>query len=195
VKRIKKLSLVITMGLIFTFATMSVTSVMAQTTYGTQWNNLLAGSPHYYGEGGHPKFGTQWYYDHLTEVGRIRTQTDGTLLYINIFSPVGGTLLCLEETHVAVVMDFDDFPQTKKGNPKVGQFPYKHENLNGQAWDSYVIPLASLGVGAGDTVLIAVHAVLCCGETAWANCGGSGAFFAGNNWATYYPYTIPQPPD
>ena len=180
----------ITLGLVFAFVTMSFTSVMAQTTYGDQWNNFLAGSPHYYGEGGHPKFGVQWYYDHLTQVGSVITRTDGTYLYINIYLNEGG----LEETHIAIAKTFTAIPQTKNGNPKVGLFPFKHENLNGLMMDEYVIPLALLDVGVGGTVIIAVHAALSDGETAWANCGGTGAFFPGNNWATFYRYTIPAPP-
>lgn len=165
---------------------MIFTSVLAHTAADPQDNNFLAGSPHYYGEGGHPKFGPDWYYDQLTNVGKTETWNDGKNLFIRIWVGEWG----LEETHVAVAKEFDDIPQTKKGNPKVGHFPFKHENLNGISSKVYTIPLEDLDLNVDDLVYIAVHAALSNGETAWANCGGTTAFFTGNNWATYYLYTI-----
>ena len=170
-----------------TVFTMSLTSVFAHTEANPLTKNFLAGSPHYYGEGGHPVYGPSWYHDHETQVGTVQVWNDGTNLYITIRVRQGEGL---EETHVAVAESLDDIPQTKKGNPKVGQFPYKHENLNGIRVDEFVIPLADLQLEIDDLVVIAVHASLISGETAWADCGGSNAYFRGNNWATFFDYTI-----
>ena len=37
-----------------------------------------------------------------------------------------------------------------------------------------------------NVVLIAAHAAMCNGETAW----GAGVDFTGNNWATYFTYEM-----
>jgi len=95
----------------------------------------------------------------------------------------------MDETHVAVAGAFGDIPQTKSGNPKVGRFPYKHEGLGGVMTDLYTIPLSDFEPITGPLV-IAAHAALVDGETAWANCGGPDAFFPGGNWATYFHYTV-----
>ncbi len=93
----------------------------------------------------------------------------------------------MHETHIAVAEAFEDIPQTKTGNPKVGHFPYGHEDLGGAMTDPNVIPLEW---DAGTALIIAAHTELCNGETAWANCGGPDAYFPGNNWATFFYYTV-----
>ena len=182
-KRIKKSNLLLTLGLVMAVVTMSFTSVLAHTAANPQWQPLCAGSPHYYGEPG-PK-DPSWYWDHVNYVGSVLIWNDQDTLYVRIIVNAGEGL---QETHLAVAENFEDIPQTKKGNPKVGRFPFKHENLNGITNDIYQIPLDDLDIG--DKVYIAVHAALCSGETAWADCGGPDAYFPGNNWATYFTYII-----
>jgi len=166
------------------FAT-SVTPALAHTEADPQWNPLCAGSPHYYGEPG-PK-DPSWYWDHVTYVGGIFVWNDNENLYIKYWARDAG----MDETHLAVVNDTTLFPMTKSGNPKVGRFPYKHEDLGGATYDLYTIALE----WDVDTLLfIAAHAALDNGETAWADCGGGDAYFRGGNWATYFNYTIQSPP-
>lgn len=103
----------------------------------------------------------------------------------------------LEETKVAVGTSLDEIPQTKKGNPKPGRFPYE----SGEA-----IPLPDTSIGE-HTVYIAAHAdvvnpeeiigyepdpqdpnvsvPIYREETAW----GEGEDFPGKNWAMYFEYT------
>jgi len=163
---------------------------------------LVAGTPHYYGEPG-PKEG-DWYFEHRITVGGVHVWNDGDSLFVTYYV---WDCWVLTETHVAVAMfptmdsngDGEinildaDIPQTKKGNPKVGHFPYRHEGLGGVASDPYTIPLGSWGPGT--TLIIAAHAVvenpcLDIEETAWTDCGGDDAFFRGSNWATYFTYTV-----
>ena len=159
---------------------MSVTPALAHTEMDPLRQTLFAGSPHYYGEPG-PK-DPSWYYAHRTPVGEVSVWNDGDNLYVTYSTTVG-----MHETHLAVAEDFEDIPQTKKGNPKVGHFPYKNEDVGGALTDPYVIPLEW---DAGTELIIAAHAELCNGETAWANCGGPDAYFPGNNWATFFYYTV-----
>jgi hypothetical protein len=91
----------------------------------------------------------------------------------------------IDETNVAIGDDLLDIPQNKKGNPKIGKFPY-----TGQT--SYCIPFSELGIGSGDTIIIVIHAVVsgpgAQSETAWADTYGTP--FGGSNSAIYLTYTI-----
>lgn len=94
------------------------------------------------------------------------------------------------DTKIAAGELLEDIPQTKKGNPKVGHFPY----ISGDP-----IPL-DLTVGV-HTVYIAAHAevlnpdelvedpetgeLVPRQESAW----GEGEGFPGKNWAMYFTFT------
>ena len=156
------------------------------------WRALYAGSPHYYGEVGDSKYTDgeldgSWYKAHRTEVGTVSVWNNETHLFVKYsitYSDIG-----MHETHLAVAGSFEDIPQTKSHNPKVGRFPYKHEDLGRATTDTYVIPLSDFEPITGPLV-IAAHAALCNGETAWADCGGADAYFPGGNWATFFYYTV-----
>ena len=100
----------------------------------------------------------------------------------------------IKNTHLGVVKDFDDFPTTKKGNPKVGHLG--REGLDGcrrptTKTDTMVEYEVDIGAGYTGPLYIAAHAVVwhpCLGEeTAWGNTGTS---FPGNNWALYFVVEI-----
>ncbi|MFX1530592.1 MAG: hypothetical protein ACFFBC_05730 [Promethearchaeota archaeon] len=96
----------------------------------------------------------------------------------------------LTETHVHIASSMEEIPQTKKGNPIPGQFDYKNEHDYVSEFQ-YQIPLSWL---IGDQIYIAAHGVVKyiestsieIKESAWA----SGDEFPGNNWATYFTYTL-----
>jgi hypothetical protein len=129
-------------------------TMMAHTEADPQLRKLMAGQ-------------TLW-------VGEVAVWNDATNLYVeySVFAWCScGSPYLLEETHLAAATSPEDLPQTPNGNLKPGKFPYKHEDLGGVTTDPYVIPLSELGVGPGDYLDIAAHAVVacCCGdETAWA---------------------------
>jgi len=160
---------------------MSVTPALAHPESDPLMKPFFAGSPHYYGEPG-PK-DPSWYEAHKMWIGTAFVWNDGDNLHVRYWMHVG-----MQETHLAVAEAFEDIPQTKSGNPKVGRFPYKHEGLGGARGDEYVIPLGDWD--AGTELVIAAHAALCNGETAWADCGGPDAYFPGNNWATFFTYIV-----
>ncbi len=85
-------------------------------------------------------------------VGHVSVANDTENLYVEytIEEPGWG----LNETHVYAGTG----PPTTHAP---GQFPYKHDALGGAASDEYIIPLADLGVGSGDTLYIAAHATVC----------------------------------
>ncbi|MCQ1536658.1 hypothetical protein FTO70_13460 [Methanosarcina sp. KYL-1] len=130
------------------------------------------------------------------DVGMVNATYDGANLSIKYTTEDGWTL---NETHLAVAGDLEEIPTTKKGNPIPGQFYYSEEHLPGVTEFTYNIPLAELGLGAGDTVFIAAHAAvqkevveddgtILLEEGAW----GDGFDFQGRNWATYFTCEIPE---
>lgn len=74
---------------------------------------------------------------------------------------------CIVETHVGVADELGDegIPVNKKGNPKIGQFPYGEEDIGCLSeWTSEEIPLPADTNGDGQ-YLIAAHAVVQMCET------------------------------
>jgi hypothetical protein len=127
------------------------------------------------------------------DIGRIEVSNDGTNLYVALI--LEDSNWQITQTHVAVATAPGLLPQNGAGNPKVGQFPYS-------GLLSYTIPLAAVGADAGDTLYVAVHAVVQGiggdyfgqEETAWGqgcpHTGTLGGDFPGNSWATYLIYAV-----
>ncbi len=140
---------------------------------------LFAGSPNYYTDPGSDM-----------RVGQVEIWNDADYLYIRYRITMVGWELT--ETHVAVAMSLDDIPQTKSGNPKVGQFPYKMEHNPAVTLYTYMIDLDSEWV-KGTTLCVAAHAVVQNDgqeETAWVNCQGPKFVFPGSSWASYITYDV-----
>lgn len=101
----------------------------------------------------------------------------------------------LSEVHFFVGMSLDTMPQTKKGSPKIGQFPYTQESINTNFYQ-LTIPLSELGSPAcGTDMVLAAHASVESNsedgggqqETAWSE---GDRILEKGNWATYSNYTI-----
>lgn len=141
------------------------------------------------------------------DAGTVRVSNDATNLYVEFTTANGWQL---SETHLAIATSLAGIPQTKSGNPKVGNFPYKRTYSPTVTYDVYVFALDQLAVSLGldrftcgvSNLVIAAHAVVVkldgnggviAQETGW----GGGTGFPGANWATYFNYTIqccPPPP-
>ncbi|WP_440955675.1 hypothetical protein ACSAZK_01525 [Methanosarcina sp. Mfa9] len=132
------------------------------------------------------------------EVGMVNATCDDTNLSVEYTTQNGWTL---NETHLIVARSLEDIPATKKGNPIPGQFEYGDDQLPGVTKVTYNISLEDLGLGAGDDVVIAAHAVvqkeevgvedgglILLEESAWAG----DIDFLGKNWATYFTWIIPE---
>jgi hypothetical protein len=85
-------------------------------------------------------------------VGEVQVWNDVTNLYIKY---VMNEEWCLTETHLHVATDPANFPLTKKGSPKIGNFQYEgmHECIDNF---SYVVPLSE----EWDDLYIAAHALV-----------------------------------
>ncbi len=130
-----------------------------------------------------------------TKVGTVTVSNDEAGVLSVTYSTLDDWYLT--ETHLHVSASFDQIPQTRKGNPKVGQFELQREYDPPVMEDTYEILLADEGVVAdGESVLfIAAHAVVVqvddegnvfAEETAWAE----GTQFPWRNWAMYIEYTV-----
>ncbi len=130
------------------------------------------------------------------DAGTVAVWNDAENLYVKYEASNG---FVLSETHLAIALTLDAIPQTKTGNPKVGNFQYGNEFATPVNEYTYTINLQEAGYAIGTELYIAAHAVVSKDvfengksseqETAWA----SGLQFPGRNWATYFQYII-QPP-
>ncbi|KAF5424271.1 MAG: hypothetical protein C5S44_01935 [Candidatus Methanocomedens sp.] len=132
-------------------------------------------------------------------VGNVTVTNDGENISVTFTTTDGW---CMTETHLHIANESEDgIPQTKKGNPRPGQFDYSEVHEPSVTEYTYVIPLDGL---SGD-VYIAAHAVVrdegnpivddegnltFFEESAW----GNDKPFKGKNWAMYSTYTIPPTP-
>lgn len=80
------------------------------------------------------------------DAGDVCVTIDGDNLVVT-YTTKDGWLL--QETHLWVGEDLEDMPQTRKGNPKIGNFPYKAEDINDTSF-SFTIPLGSVIDGFTD---------------------------------------------
>ena len=94
----------------------------------------------------------------------------------------------MREVHAWVGRELSEMPQTRTGNPKVGRFPYKAEDLD--TVNDYAFPLSGIAQEpqelCGATLYAAAHAAVEAedeDESAWA--GGERLVERGN-WATYF---------
>lgn len=118
------------------------------------------------------------------DVGDVLVWGDGTNLYVTYTVSEAGC--AITETHLAVATSLSDIPQTKKGNPIPGQFPYSM--IHNPPVTEYTYTLDATQWDAAAELFVAAHAVVVCGgneESAWA----AGNDFGGKNWATYFNYT------
>ena len=121
-----------------------------------------------------------------TAAGSVTVFTDGNQICAN-YTTVDGWVLT--ETHFAIATTLDGIPQTKKGNPRPGLFPYTSYHDPGLTDFTFCFEWP---IVAEETVFVAAHAVVerpdgeggVQQETGW----GDGEPFPGANWATYFTF-------
>ncbi|MCW4012493.1 MAG: hypothetical protein NWF07_05810 [Candidatus Bathyarchaeota archaeon] len=139
---------------------------------------------------------TLWAGQHI-DAGSVTVSNDEDYIYVTYST---NDPWVLTETHLDIELQYLDFPMTKKGSPKVGNFAYQMTHDPAVTEYTYEIPMDQAWWDQG-TVVIAAHAVVMVfengemieEETGWAE---GGPF--GKSWATYFEYTIcketPPPP-
>lgn len=92
------------------------------------------------------------------DIGTVAVTNDDLNLYVTFTS---GNGWYLDETHVAVGIEENDIPQTKKGNPIPGRFPYACDELEPmQTTCTVTIPLEEYGWCADTPIVVAAHAAV-----------------------------------
>src|SRR5690606_25106651 len=91
------------------------------------------------------------------DVGTVTVENDGVELCVRYETSGDWTLV---ESHLDIRLTPGDIPQNKAGNPKVGNFAYKHSNLGGVTVDEYCFLLDELGYTTGTELFVAAHAVV-----------------------------------
>ena len=125
--------------------------------------------------------------------GKIFVWNDSENLYVKFWTNADNVI---PETHLAIVCNPSEIPTTKKGNPKIGHFPYYSEHEPPVHEYTHIIPLEYIGCSE---IIIAAHCVIQClhqdiSETAWG--GGlssfpwTNLFPSSKRWALYIQYTI-----
>ena len=113
-----------------------------------------------------------------TRIGTVGAAVSGTSMTV--------TYTCTEEgwnmyeIHFHVANSVDDIPANKKGNPKVGKFMEKFEDLDTDTY-SFVFDVSDLDLES--TLYFAAHAAVSNGESAW---GEGTRFVQRGNWAMYF---------
>lgn len=143
---------------------------------------------------------TTLYAGRTIDAGTVTVSNDSSNLYVTFSTQDGWELT---ETHLAIATTLSGIPQTKSGNPKVGNFPYQRTYDPSVTSDVYVFSLDQLAVSLGldrftcgaTSLVLAAHAVVVqhdgnggvtSRETGW----GSGTGFPGGNWATWFGSTV-----
>lgn len=118
------------------------------------------------------------------DAGDVLVWNDDAMLYVRYNVEVDD--LCLHQTHLHVATSLEHIPQTRKGNPIPGHFQRKtiHDCLGEFTYEFDLV------WEPGTELFLAAHADVSNGEGAWA----AGDDFPGQNWATYFTFTIPDPP-
>lgn len=105
----------------------------------------------------------------------------------------------LTEAHAWIGQDLADMPQTRNGNPKIGNFPYNSGDIAGMTAYEFVVPLELLGgepYVCDQEFLVAAHAALqkptgiddeYQTETGW---GDGMPIVDRGSWATYFTVTL-----
>lgn len=139
---------------------------------------------------GEPTIVTLFAGQHI-DTGTVTVRNDSGNLYVTFTTQNGWKMV---ESHLAVTTSLSLIPQTPKGNPKIGLFPFKRSYNPAVVSDEYVISLDQYGYVEGTVLYIAAHAalvkvingVVVQSETGW----GNGTGFPGNNWAMYFTYIV-----
>jgi hypothetical protein len=125
--------------------------------------------------------------------GKVTIENDANNVYITLST--AGTGWFLSETHVHVGDSLASLPQTKTGNPKIGNFSYQTTHLPLVTEVTYTIAKSAWITDAFKNVTVAAHAVvvkvdgagnIIASETGW---GQGSPFNTRGSWATYINYT------
>lgn len=125
------------------------------------------------------------------EIGSVTVEEDEDSLHVT-YTTTGDWYM--SETHLHVAEDCDDIPQTRSGNPQVGNFQFS--DTHDPAVQEYTIEVPlDADLESGDELCVAAHAdvqkivddEVIQEETAW---GEGDRFTDQGNWAMHFDYEV-----
>jgi len=134
----------------------------------------------------------------FTDAGDVCVKVDGSDLVVTYATTNGWQLT---EAHLFVGTSLAQMPQTRTGNPKIGNFPFNSGDITGAVTHEFRVPLSTWGLTGSETqcndlgLIVAAHAALRKDngngtfqtETGW----GAGARMVDKgSWATYFGLTL-----
>lgn len=131
------------------------------------------------------------YAGQTTDAGTVTVANDANNLYVT-YRTTGDWKL--QQTHLHAADSLASVPQTKTGNPKIGNFKYQTTHNPPVTEYTYTIPKTALSLDANNSVVIAAHAVVVkldesgnviANETGWTE---GLPFTDKGSWATYFSY-------
>lgn len=122
------------------------------------------------------------------DVGDVIVWNDESNLYITyvVYDP-----WVITETHLHVALNMGAIPE-KEGNPISGEFDYKGEYDPPVIDVTYTYLLGDWGWETGTVLYIAAHAIVEKPDSKSVSAWGHGFEYPGDNWATYFEYTIQE---
>lgn len=126
-----------------------------------------------------------------TNAGTVTVANDATNLYVT-YTTAGDWKM--QQVHLHVADSLAGIPQTKTGNPKIGNFAYQKTFNPPVTSYTFTIAKTALSLDANQSVVIAAHAVVVkvdgsgaviASETGWA---AGFPFTERGSWATYFKY-------
>ncbi len=123
--------------------------------------------------------------------GSVCVDNDTQFISITYTASGGWTL---QDVHLFVGASLAEMPQTKTGNPKIGNFTYT-DSAGGAGSYTFKLPQGDFAVTCGAVLTLAAHADLSLtgadgsvrSETGWA---AGQRMVAKGNWATFFSYTV-----
>ncbi|MEN8374571.1 MAG: hypothetical protein ABFS34_03915 [Gemmatimonadota bacterium] len=128
--------------------------------------------------------GTALIADEVVPVGTVEVSNDEANLYVVYRTSAAWPIL---NTAVFVGDSPADIPVNKKGNPRVGKFPFKSAHGPGTMEVVWEIPLTE--VSGFDAVIAAFAQV---GESAEGAWGAGTAIVENGNWSTFFTHTVAE---
>ncbi len=131
------------------------------------------------------------YAGQTTDAGTVTIGNDEDNLYVTFDTD---SPWVMDQTHLAVADTLAGVPQTKQGNPKIGNFAHQTTHNPAATEYTYTISKAAASLDGNQSVVVAAHAALSKlgadgtvvgSETGWAE---GTTFVDRGSWATYAEY-------
>jgi hypothetical protein len=118
-----------------------------------------------------------------TDAGDVCVAVDGADLQVTYITTGGWELT---EAHLFVGESQEDMPQSRKGNPKIGNFPNNSGDISGATTHTFYVDLTQWGFDPNQTVCD-VRSLFVAAHAAVRNSNGDGTYQTETGWGNGVP--------